>query len=595
MLADIGSPADVRRIALDHMPVLCRQIREFLVARVCATGGHLGVNLGAVELTVALHRVFESPRDPFLFDIGHQAYVHKILTGRVERFDSLRARGGLSGYASRCESPHDWVENSHASTALSYADGLANAFAGSDRTVVAIIGDGALTGGLAWEGLNNLAAKPHRPIVVVLNDNGRSYDSTIGGIAKHLKDLRSGWASRSVFEQLGLAYIGPVDGHDVSALEDAFRRARSLARTTVVHAVTEKGRGYGPAEADQADHMHAIGVLDPNTGEPLAPHNRSWTSVFESEICRQATIHEDLICVSAAMLQPVGFRRLAQTHPRRVLDVGIAEQHAVCSAAGLAMGGLHPVVAVYSTFLNRAFDQVLLDVGLHGLPVTFVLDRAGITGPDGPSHHGIWDTGLLTLVPGMRIAAPRDPARLCELLDEAIDCTGPTAIRLPKASAGTDIPQRSRTDGLDILYRSRSRPLELLIVCAGVTAEQSLYAAAIVEAAGYGVTVVDPRWIYPINPTLVHFAARHRVTVTVEDSCVVGGFGANLLLSAASATVLIRPIGVAREYVGHGDRSELLVESGVTSDNIAKVALEALTEEAAPASATGGADECARS
>ncbi|WP_460368974.1 1-deoxy-D-xylulose-5-phosphate synthase, partial [Actinocorallia lasiicapitis] len=427
LISRLGGPEDLRALPATALPELAAEIRGFLVEKVCATGGHLGANLGVVELTIALHRVFGSPADALVFDTGHQAYVHKILTGRAARFDTLRQAGGLSGYPDPEESAHDWVASSHASTALSYADGLAKGFglAGRGRRAVAVIGDGALTGGLAFEGLNNLAAAQDRPVIVVLNDNGRSYDPTVGGLARHLAALRDRTGDGNVFEQLGLAYVGPVDGHDLDALEDAFRRARSARRPVVVHAVTEKGRGWRPAETDQDDRMHGIGVLDPATGRPRAASRPSWTSVFAEEIVRIGRDRPDVVGVTAAMRIPVGLHRFGAAFPDRLFDVGIAEQHAVCSAAGLAMAGTHPVVCVYATFLNPAFDQVLMDIALHRLPVTFVLDRAGITGPDGASHHGMWDSSILSAVPGLRVAAPRDPARLRELLGEAVAAAGP--------------------------------------------------------------------------------------------------------------------------------------------------------------------------
>ncbi|MEU7143320.1 1-deoxy-D-xylulose-5-phosphate synthase [Nocardia sp. NPDC046473] len=582
LIAAADTPENLRMIPRADIPELCSQIRDFLIKRVCSTGGHLGVNLGIVELSVALHRVFDSPRDPIIFDVGHQSYVHKMLTGRASLFPRLRQSGGLSGYPSRIESGHDWVENSHASTALSYAGGLSDAFVlngSTDRTVVAVIGDGALTGGLAWEGWNNLAARAQRRIIVVLNDNGRSYDATFGGIAHHLKDLRLGARRCSLFEQLGLSYIGPIDGHDTGAVEHALRAASALRRTAVVHVVTEKGRGYRPAETDTADRMHAIGVLDPHLGKPVKPAGQSWTSVFGDEIVRIAAERDDIVCITASMRQPVGLTHFANAYPDRFFDVGIAEQHAVCSAAGLAMGGLHPVVAVYSTFLNRAFDQILMDVALHRLPVTFVLDRAGITGPDGPSHHGMWDTGLLSMVPGIRTAAPRDPARLRELLNEAVHHPGPTAVRLPKATVGQDIPYVSRMDGLDILRRSNGRALDALIISAGTTAAACLRAAAMLEDDGYGVTVIDPRWVDPITPALIHMVARHNAVVTVEDSSLSGGLGANLLHDSAQLgiTTTIRPIGIARQFLPHGDRDELLEQCGIAPENISRIAANLLT------------------
>lgn len=574
LLAAAANPHQLRAIPTQDLPELCSQIRDFLIEHVCATGGHLGVNLGVVELSVALHRVFDSPRDPIVFDVGHQSYVHKLLTGRAEQFTSLRQRDGLSGYPNRAESEHDWVENSHASTALSYADGLANAYHrdpdSPGRTVVAVIGDGALTGGLAWEGCNNLAARPYRRIMVVLNDNGRSYDPTVGGIAKHLTHLRRGENIGSLFEQLGLDYLGPVDGHDIAAVEHALRNARDRARTVIVHVVTEKGRGYEPAQNDAADRMHAIGVLDHHTGRPVTAAGTSWTSVFGQELLALAATRPDIVCVSAAMLQPVGLREFARTYPDRIFDAGIAEQHAVCSAAGMAMGGLRPVVAIYSTFLNRAFDQVLMDVALHHLPVTFVLDRAGITGPDGPSHHGMWDTGLLSLIPGFRIAAPRDPTRVRELLREAVAEPGPTALRIPKATADQDIAQLSRMDGLDILHRSARQPLQVLIISAGAVASDCLRAATELEAQGYGVTVLDPRWVHPISDPLTHMVARHDLAITVEDSALAGGIGAHLLQATARAgiTTPVRAIGLPSQFLPHGGRTTLLTECGISAVGI---------------------------
>jgi 1-deoxy-D-xylulose-5-phosphate synthase len=587
LLAAVRTPVDVRALSAIELRELAGQIREFLIDRVCAAGGHLGASLGVVELTIALHRVFHSPRDAIVFDTGHQSYVHKILTGRALGFTGLRRSGEMSGYPNRVESEHDWVENSHASTALSYADGLAKAFALGDRgrRAVAVIGDGALTGGLAWEGLNNLAARPDRPLVVVVNDNGRSYDPTIGGIAHHLRQLRENRSTDSLFERLGLVYVGPVDGHDIGVLERVLQEAKDIGRTVVVHAVTGKGRGYRPAETDEADRMHAVGVIDPRTGRSSKPGSRTWTDVFAEEILRLGQDRPELVCVSAAMVQPVGLGPFARAFPDRIFDTGIAEQHAVCSAAGLAMGGLHPVVAVYSTFLNRAFDQILLDVALHRLPVTFVLDRSGITGPDGPSHHGIWDTGILAMVPGMRVAAPRDPARLRELLGEAVTWqAGPTTVRYPKATAAGDIPALAQMDGIDVLYRSRSRPLDVLVVSAGVTATVALQAAPLIEQAGYGVTVVDPRWVHPIAPGLPYLAARHRTIVTVEDACVAGGLGTHLAAACAQTPhpPVMRFIGVPRQFIAHGIRPDLLAECGIDARHIARIALDALTDHGEP-------------
>ncbi|MBW8805316.1 MAG: 1-deoxy-D-xylulose-5-phosphate synthase [Catenulisporales bacterium] len=596
VLDRIQTPEDLAGLSPGELDDLAAQIRAFLIEKVCATGGHLGVNLGVVELTIALHRVFSSPRDAIVFDTGHQAYVHKILTGRAPEFDTLRRRGGLSGYPSRAESAHDWVENSHASTALSYADGLAKAFQlrgeladGSGdsalRHVVAVIGDGALTGGLAWEGLNNLSGAADRPVVIVLNDNGRAYAPTVGGIAAHLSELRAVPEPRHLFGDLGLAYVGPVDGHDIAATEAALREATTLGRPAVVHVVTVKGRDFQPAEQDEADRMHAVGVVDPCTGTPMKSPKKSWTEVFGEQMETIGAERSDVVCISAAMVLPVGLGGFASRFPERVFDVGIAEQHAVCSAAGLAMGGLHPVVCVYSTFLNRAFDQVVMDVALHRVGVTFVLDRAGVTGPDGASHHGMWDSAILGAVPGLRLAAPRDPARLAELLREAVAVEdAPTVVRFPKADAGTDVEAHARMDGVDILFRAAGRPLDVLIVAAGVTAQSCLEAAAELDRLGIGATVVDPRWILPINPYLTHLADRHRLVVTVEDSVRSGGMGTALAQACADAglTTPVRVVGLPREFLAAGARREVLEEAGLGARDIVALAVDALPAEPKP-------------
>ncbi|GAA2777759.1 1-deoxy-D-xylulose-5-phosphate synthase [Crossiella cryophila] len=578
----------LRELSATELDRLTAAIRELLITKVCAAGGHLGPNLGVVELTTALHRVFRSPHDRIVFDTGHQSYVHKILTGRADGFDTLRAAGGLAGYPQRAESEHDLVENSHASTALSYADGLAKAHqlrGESDRRVVAVIGDGALTGGLAWEALNNLGGST-RPVVVVLNDNGRSYDPTVGGLADHLTTLRANEPDpgSTLFQRIGLTYLGPVDGHDIPALEAAFRTAVELDRPVLVHCVTQKGRGYLPAETDAADHMHGIGVLDPATGTAKSGGAPSWTSLFGAEMADLGAEHPEVVALTAAMLRPVGLHRFAQRYPDRIFDVGIAEQHAVTSAAGLAMGGLHPVVCLYATFLNRAIDQVLMDVALHQLPVTFVLDRAGITGPDGPSHHGMWDLALLSQVPGMRVASPRDTTQLAALLREAVAVkTGPTALRFPKASAGQDIPARNRMDGLDILYRGEHQPLDVLLVSAGVLAGPALAAAELLAHHHIGVTVVDPRWLFPINPTLVHLAARHRLVVTVEDGLRTGGLGTALAQACADARVAtpVHNLGLPAAFLDHGARGDILTACGLDAENIADT-VRALFEHPAP-------------
>jgi 1-deoxy-D-xylulose-5-phosphate synthase len=601
LLSRITGPADLADLDPGELNDLAAEIRAFLVEKVCATGGHLGGNLGVVELTIALHRVFRSPRDVLLFDTGHQTYVHKIITGRQAGFDDLRQFQGMSGYPARSESEHDWVENSHASTALSYADGIAKALgrrgeladgAGRGRHVVAVIGDGALTGGLAWEGINNLTAAQDRPVVVVLNDNGRSYAPTVGGLAVHLAAMREGSGGNrppNVFENLGLAYLGPVDGHDIGAVESALRQAARTSGPALVHVVTEKGRGYRPAETDAADRMHGVGVLDPRTGSAPAAASPSWTDVFGEEICAVAEERPDLVCLSAAMLLPVGLGEFARRFPDRVFDVGIAEQHAVCSAAGLALGGLHPVVCLYATFLNRAFDQVLMDVALHRAGVTFVLDRAGVTGPDGASHHGMWDHALLGMVPNLRLAAPRDPARLRELLREAVEVDdGPTVVRFPKAGAGPDIEAVARMDGIDVLYRSAGRPLDLLIVAAGVTAGLCLTAARELDALGIGATVVDPRWILPTPPNLAHLAARHGLVVTVEDGVRTGGMGTALAQACADARVPtpVRVLGLPAAFLPAGGRDQILDLAGVTAQDIVAIALSGPTGSA-PAAVDG--------
>ncbi|MCF3104871.1 1-deoxy-D-xylulose-5-phosphate synthase [Streptomyces roseoverticillatus] len=592
-LHDVTSPQVLRDFAPGELPTLAGQIRAFLIAKVGATGGHLGPNLGVVELTIALHRVFDSPSDVLVFDIGHQGYVHKLLTGRQDRFDTLRQAGGLSEYLSRAESPHDLMENSHASTALSYADGLVKArhLAGErDRAVVAVIGDGALTGGMAWEALNNLGAAPERPVIVVLNDNGRSYAPTTGALATHLSHLRgigTRTTPRNVFTDLGFTCLGPVDGHDISALESALHRARSLRRPVMVHVVTVKGKGYPSAEADEADCFHTVGAIDPATGRAAKPVHailahppaRSWTSVFATELLSLAREREDLVAVTASMLRPTGLRPMAEAFPDRVFDVGIAEQHTVTSAAGLAMGGLHPVVAIYATFLNRAFDQVLMDVALHRLPVTFVLDRAGVTGPDGPSHHGMWDMSILAVVPGMRVAAPRDATRLRELLREAVAITdGPTALRLPRENVAPDTAALARMDGIDVLHRSAHHPLDVLLVAAGATPETVLQAATELERHGMGSTVVDPRWLTPVNPALLHLAARHQLAVTVEDNTRTGGLGSLLAQAAADAAITTPVVSVdlPHAFLPHGPRNQLLTEAGLAPDAVARTVLRAL-------------------
>jgi 1-deoxy-D-xylulose-5-phosphate synthase len=609
-LRHVRSPDDLRALSLAELDVLAAEIRERLVAAVSKTGGHLGPNLGVVELTIALHRVFDSPRDVLLWDTGHQAYVHKMLTGRVAEFASLRQAGGMSGYPSRAESEHDVVENSHASTALSYADGLAKAFrlrGESDRAVVAIVGDGALTGGMCWEALNNIAGSD-RPVVIVVNDNGRSYAPTIGGLAQHLASLRllPEWeaalsavkrtvpkapligrpayaalhgmkqglkdllAPQAMFEDLGLKYVGPINGHDIEALESALGRAREFGAPVVVHCVTRKGRGYAPAENDDADCMHGVGAIDPITGRSLATGAAlPWTQVFADELVALARNDSSIVGITAAMTRPVGLHPFAAEFPERVFDVGIAEQHAVTSAAGLAIGGMHPVVCVYATFLSRAIDQVLMDVALHRLPVTFVLDRAGITGDDGASHHGMWDIALLGVVPGMRVAAPRDAQRLRDLLGEAVaDKSGPTTIRFPKAQTGHELEPVGRVGTADVLRADLDA--DVLVIAVGPLGAAAVDAAEMLAAEGVAVTVVDPRWILPVDESLVQLASAYRLVVTVEDGVLDGGFGdaVDRGLRSAGATTELLSLGLTKGFVPHGKRDDLLAAAGLDAVGI---------------------------
>jgi 1-deoxy-D-xylulose-5-phosphate synthase len=638
LLAKVTSPAELRRLDPAQLPQLAAEIREFLVAKVSRTGGHLGPNLGAVELTIAVHRVFDSPIDRILWDTGHQAYVHKMLTGRQAGFDKLRQRGGLSGYPSRAESEHDLVENSHASTALSYADGLAKAFAlrNERRTVVAVVGDGALTGGMCWEALNNIAAA-ERPVVIVVNDNGRSYSPTIGGLADHLaalrlrpgyekvldmiketlprtplvggplyealhgikKGIKDVLAPQGLFEDLGMKYVGPVDGHDMPALESALRRARSFGGPVIVHCVTRKGLGYGPAEQDDEDNLHSPPAFDHATGRPLAAGGPTWTGVFADELVAIGAQRPDVVAITAAMLHPTGLNAFAAAYPDRTYDVGIAEQHAVASAAGLAMGGLHPVAAIYATFLNRAFDQVLMDVAMHRLGVTFVLDRAGITGTDGPSHNGMWDLAILGVVPGLRLAAPRDGATLRAELREALAVDdAPTVLRFPKTALPTDIPALRQSDGLDVLAEpagvaeaNGSAPvLDVLLVAVGSMAGTTLAVADRIGAEGITATVVDPRWVQPLPPGLVPLARRHRLVVTVEDGVRVGGVGSRVsqLLRDAAVTVPSLDIGIPAAFLEIGTVGQVQADVGLTAQDIARQILERVSslDEAADTTLT---------
>jgi 1-deoxy-D-xylulose-5-phosphate synthase len=582
ILERIHKPADLRRLDAGELAELATEIREFLIRNVTRTGGHLGPNLGVVELTLALHRVFDSPCDRIVWDTGHQAYVHKIVTDRRAGFAGLRQGNGLSGYPSQAESPHDLVENSHASTALAYADGLvrANRYRdAADRCVVAVVGDGAMTGGMPWEALNNIAGLKDHPLIIVLNDNGRSYAVTSGGVADHFAALRSGNGETSVFESLGLAYDGPIDGHDIAAVEDALRRARRLRRPVVVHVVTQKGRGYSLAERHELDRFHAVRPMDPETGTPLSSGGASWTSVFSEELVKLGEQRPEVVAITAAMLEPTGLLEFSRRFPERTIDVGIAEQHAVTLATGLAMGGMSPVVAIYATFVNRAFDQLLMDAALHRSPVTFVLDRAGITGDDGASHNGMWDMSIMQVVPGLRVAAPRDGAQLRRLLAEAVDRRdGPALIRYPKGKVGRDIPAIGSIDGIDVLDRSGS--LDILILGIGAMAEVAMGAAERLRSQGIGVTVVDPGWVHPVNPGLADVALRHRMVVTIEDNSRAGGVGTAIaqLLRDAGVPTPVREFGIPRRFLKHGNRADLLGECGLTAPDISRAVVEQYTE-----------------
>lgn len=612
VLESIHSPRDLDRCTPAELATLAAEIRAFLIENVAKSGGHLGPNLGVVELTIALHRVFDSPRDAFVFDTGHQSYVHKLLTGRQD-FSRLRQTGGLAGYPQRSESAHDIVESSHASSSLSWADGIARAFqmtGQADRHVVAVVGDGALTGGMTWEALNNISDDNSRRLVMVVNDNGRSYAPTIGGIARFLagvrtqrayRDLkRSSWqvsrrfgglavrvyqgvrggvlgflfrfgGNDQLYSNLDIPYLGPIDGHDEQALEQALMRAKDYDSPVIVHVITEKGRGYAPARQDAVDQFHAIGQIDPESGESTETAERSWTTAFGDALVALAEQDERIVAITAAMLRPTGLHRLAERYPERVFDVGIAEQHAVTHAAGLAFGGLHPVVALYATFMNRAFDQLLMDVALHRAGVTFVLDRAGVTGPDGPSHHGMWDLAALQVVPGIRIAAPRDAARIAEVLAEAVAVQdAPTVLRFPKGSVGPEIAALRRcADGVDVLATGATQ--DVLVVAVGAMAEVALATAALLAARGIGATVIDPRWVVPVPESVMSLAASHRLVVTIEDGVRVGGIGTRIRqdLRRANVPTAVTEFGLPDTFLPHGARADILAAVGLTPDALA--------------------------
>jgi len=613
ILDSVNGPEDLKSLTHKQLLELAQEIRDFLISKVAKTGGHLGPNLGVVETTIAIHKVFDSPNDSIVFDTGHQSYVHKILTGRKD-FDTLRQKDGLAGYPQRSESVHDIVESSHASSSLSWADGIAKAYKlteQNDRYVIAVVGDGALTGGMTWEALNNISDDNDRKLVIVVNDNGRSYAPTIGGLARYLNGIRTekfyrrlyrlskkvffkfgtigrmaystlrgagkgllgSFAPKGMFPNLDLKYIGPVDGHDLHAMEAALKQAKKYANPVIVHAVTQKGKGYDPAVSDEADQFHAVGQIDPDTGVSIeSSGKKSWTSVFADELVSIADNNKSVVGITAAMLIPVGMHKFAAKYPDRVFDVGIAEQHAVTSSAGMAFGGLHPVVAVYATFMNRAFDQVLMDVALHKAGVTFVLDRAGVTGPDGASHHGMWDLAMLQIVPGIRIASPRDETRLREQLTEAVAISdAPTVIRFSKGTVANELPAiRRLEDGVDVLHESSAK--DVLILTVGAMAETGVQVAKMLSDQGIGSTVVDPRWVIPVPKSIVKMAADHRLVVTIEDGIRVGGIGTRVRqdLRAAQIDTALSEIGLPDEFLEHASRNEILERVGLTAQSISR-------------------------
>ena len=612
LLPHLTGPRDLDKLSIAELKQLAQEIRDFLVENVAKTGGHLGPNLGVVEMTIAMHRVFDSPNDPFVFDTGHQSYVHKLLTGRQD-FKNLRSRGGLAGYPQRSESPHDVVESSHASSSLSWADGISRGLTQTgraDRHVVAVVGDGSLTGGMTWEALNNITDDNDRNLVIIVNDNGRSYAPTIGGMSRYLNRVRTaapyktlhrgsdrlfrafgpfgravyrgvrggthGFLSRftnnvALYSNLDIKYLGPVDGHDLEVMIETLRQAKSYGAPVLVHAITEKGRGYQPALNDKADAFHAVGKIDPETGETLGTSGTGWTDVFSEELVAVGEKRRDVIAMTAAMLRPTGLAPFAERFPDRVYDVGIAEQHAVTSAAGMAFGGLHPVVAIYATFMNRAFDQVLMDVALHRAGVTFVLDRAGVTGPDGPSHHGMWDLAMLQIVPHIQINVPRDAARLREALQEAVQVSdAPTVIRFPKGEVAADLPALERVGGVDVLHRGATE--DVLLVGIGPFAHLAMEVAERLTAQGIGATVIDPRWVIPVPQTVVDLAARHRLVISLEDGIRVGGVGTRIrqVLREAGIDTAVDELGLPDEFIDHATREQVLEDAGLTATKIAQ-------------------------
>lgn len=615
MLDSISQPSDIQNLTADQLDELCEEIRAFILEKVSKTGGHLSPNLGVVELTIALHRVFDSPHDRLIWDVGHQAYVHKLLTGRADRFDTLRHTGGLSGYPSPEESEHDFVENSHASTSLSYA--LGHALAGYEGWTVAIIGDGALTGGMAYEALNHIAVTRPERLIIVLNDNGRSYAPTVGGLAAlanlaHYRiDPRYEKAKRTiskmlrglplvgetademagrvkdaikqilepstVFDALNLKYSGRIDGHNIALLEQTLEAAKTLGEPVVVHVVTEKGNGYQPAIEDEEEKLHGVGSFDIETGRALKAELKL-SDVAGRALADAAARRPEMMGVSAAMISTAGLKQMAEQFPDRVFDTGIAEQHAVTLAAGMAMAGKKPVVAIYSAFLQRAFDQVIADVALHDLAVTFLIDRAGVTGPDGPSHHGVFDISYLRMIPNLVVGAPADATELCAMIETAADHDGPIAIRYPKSGAVSvpSIPVEPLTIGE---AERLSEGDEVLLIAVGRMVEIAEKAAVDLGEKGVSAGVVNARWVKPLDPRIVEWAAPAGHIVTLEDGVIAGGFGAAVMemLSDAGVTKAITCIGVPDHFLPFGAASDVLESVGMDTDSVVERILVALS------------------
>ena len=645
VLEVIRQPSDLRGLTTPELEQLAAEIRDFVVAAVSETGGHLGSNLGAVELTLALHRVFDSPRDAILWDTGHQAYIHKIVTGRRGGFSQLRQAGGISGYPSREESVHDFIENSHASTVLSYAYGLAvarDAGQTPDRNhIVAIIGDGSMTGGMAYEALNNLGHSSKR-VIIVLNDNGRSYAPTISNLSqgapgerktgtlsktlikirinpvyvrrqrkieKFLKNLpligtqaergmeafkagvREYLQPPAFFEALGVRYVGPIDGHDIEAMEHAFTAAEQRVEEgpVVIHVITEKGRGYSPAEDDDEKHLHDAPVFDPINGPPKSVPT-GYTEAFADTIIKLAEQDSRIVAITAAMPGPTGLIQFQEHFPDRFFDVGIAEQHAVTAAAGMAMGGMRPVVALYSTFLNRAWDQVVYDVAMHRLPVIFCLDRAGITGDDGPSHHGVYDMALLSKVPGMRVLAPSSTQELQQMLSDAISLadTGPVAIRYPKGLA-RNVDENDIGSGLQARKLVDGPTKRVCILAIGKLVGAALEAAETLKASNVDVTVWDVRSCSPLDPAMIADAMQHDVVITAEDGIRDGGIGMTIentindMSISNTSTMHKRPIvqvlGVPTTFVPTAKPQVILHQMGLDAEGIVAQVLRALSND----------------